>query len=67
MIERKYLVESQRILPNWSQHFAAFMAGRKNCKRLQTGQDEIYESSETSPILLLFSLLIYLVSSTLRP
>ena len=43
------------------------MAGRKNYKRLQTGQDEMYQSSETSPILVLFSLFIYLVSSTPRP
>ena len=43
------------------------MAGRKNCKRLETGQDEIYQSSETSPSLVLFSLLTYLVSSALKP
>ena len=66
-IEHKNLVKSQEVLPNWSELFAAFMAGRKNCKRLQTGQDEIYQSSGTSPVLLLFSLLIYLVSSTLTP
>ena len=61
-IEHKNLVKSQGILPNWSQLFAPFMAGRKNCKRLPTGQDELYQSSETSPILVLFSLLIYLQS-----